>query len=474
MRLTIRWRLTLWNLLALALVLFAFAVLVYALVARSLYKGLDSRLASAFDQLRHNRRLSRDTDNRLTYWIAECKEHESFFCVVYGRDGKMRHHSEELAADSVPARPDQVSPEPSFQDLNLPIISRQRALICRIQPSEEEFDVLLLAPLADLDRELEHLRTALAATVPAVLLFSGVVGYVLARKALTPLARLQALTDEITAERLDRRLPVDNPHDELGRLTQTINAMIGRLEQSFVEVRRFTADASHELRTPLTAIRAEAEVALTRALTPSEASELLGSILEECERLTRLTEQLLTLAREDAGTAHAERVPVNLTALVASVVETMRPVAEANGLRLVVELIEGITVAGAGGRLRQVVYNLLDNAIKYTPEGGRVEVRVGSSRDNVILAVRDTGIGIPAEHLPRVFDRFYRVDKARGRERGGTGLGLSIARSIVQAHGGQIVVESDSASGTTCTVSFPLSEDKDSQPLHGPPPVKPI
>src|SRR5262249_12085225 len=151
------------------------------------------------------------------------------------------------------------------------------------------------------------------------------------------------------------------------------------------------------------------------------------------DRLTRLTDQLLTLAREDAGAAPATREPVDLSALVAGVVETMRPLAEARGLSLHAEAADGVSVRGDGGRVRQVFFNVVDNAIKYTPEGGRVEVRVeGRAREGVVT-VRDTGVGIAAEHLPRVFDRFYRVDKARSREQGGTGLGLSISRSIVAA-----------------------------------------
>jgi two-component system phosphate regulon sensor histidine kinase PhoR len=164
---------------------------------------------------------------------------------------------------------------------------------------------------------------------------------------------------------------------------------------------------------------------------------------------------------------------VNLATLVASVVETMRPVAEAKGLRLGLETTASAIVAGDEGRLRQVVYNLLDNSIKYTPEGGSVEVRVERRQDSVVLAVRDTGIGIPAEHLPRVFDRFYRVDRARSQEMGGTGLGLSIAHSIVQAHGGRITLESEPGKGTTCTVSLPASEGNGSGHPRSPS-VKPI
>jgi len=232
--------------------------------------------------------------------------------------------------------------------------------------------------------------------------------------------------------------------------------MIARLERSFAEVRRFTADASHELRTPLTAIRTETEVALRKLSITPEQQQLLGSVLEECERLARLTDQLLALSREDAGVAHQAREPVDLTALVTGVAETMRPLAEARGLRLDARASGALLVRGDESRLRQVFYNLLDNAIKYTPAGGEVRVRAEAREGEAVVTVRDSGVGIPAEHLPRVFDRFYRVDKARSREMGGTGLGLSITRSIVVAHGGRIELDSSPGRGTTCTVTLPL------------------
>src|SRR5262249_11136951 len=224
---------------------------------------------------------------------------------------------------------------------------------------------------------------------------------------------------------------------------------------SFAEIRRFTADASHELRTPLTAIRTETEVALRQSLNAGDCQHLLASILEECDRLARLTDQLLTLSREDAGTTRHVREPVDLAALLDNVVETMRPLAEAKKLHLRVASKAVLRLAGDEVRLRQVFYNLIDNAIKYTPEGGTVEVSLQQQDHEAVITVADNGVGIAAEHLPRVFDRFYRVDKARSREQGGTGLGLSIAKSIVTAHGGQIRLSSVPKQGTQCTVTLP-------------------
>src|SRR5262249_27258303 len=189
-----------------------------------------------------------------------------------------------------------------------------------------------------------------------------------------------------------------------GDVARRIRGMIPRLQGSFAEVRRFTGDASHELRTPLMAIRTEAEIALGGPSIPAEHQRLLESILEECDRLSHLTHQLLALSREDAGVARQTREQVDLAALVSGVIDTMRTVAEAKGLHLHIAGSSAVLVQGDGARLRQVFYNLLDNAIKYTPEGGAVEVCVGTEDQIAVVTVRDTGIGIPPEHLPRVFD----------------------------------------------------------------------
>jgi heavy metal sensor kinase len=314
-------------------------------------------------------------------------------------------------------------------------MGHQRALRRQLPKQGKQFSVVLLAALEEVDHELDELLVVLGMAVPLTLGVAGGTGYFLARKALGPVRHLHRMTEEITADRLDRRLPVTNPGDELGSLTETINGMIARLERSFAEIRRFTADASHELRTPLAVIRTEAEVALRRSMTLPEYQQLLGSILEECERLTRLTDQLLTLSREDAGATHLLSEKVDLAALVRAVAESMRPLAVAKGIHLQVSGNGETNVRGDTGRLRQVFYNLLDNAIKYTPEGATIEVWSEARDRNALVRVRDTGIGIPAEHLPHVFERFYRVDKARSREQGGTGLGLSIAKTIVNAHG---------------------------------------
>jgi heavy metal sensor kinase len=458
MRLSIRWRLTLWYTLALAMVLLGFSGLVYGLLAHALYERIDDALLAQFRLLQQEEgdpRAAEDPAKRLRYLIHELQEHAGILCVVYDAQGRVTQHTEEMAAQSVPPAPAAPPGGPQWVDTTNATLGRQRALIGRLHLGGADYTVLLLDGLGDVDRELGELLTVLAMAVPAALVVAGALGYLLARQTLAPLTRLDRLTNEITAERLDRRLPVANPQDELGRLTQTINAMIARLEHSFAEVRRFTADAAHELRTPLTAIRTEAEVSLGKPLTAAEHQQLLGSILEECERLTRLTDQLLTLARGDAGGLRQNRESLDLAALVSTVAETMRPLAEARGLRLCVERDGALPVQGDEAHLREVFYNLVDNAVKYTPAGGSIEVRLRRHDQDAVVTLRDTGVGIPAEHLTHVFERFYRVDRARSRAEGGTGLGLSIAQNIIRAHGGRIELASTPGQGTTCTVTLP-------------------
>lgn len=456
MRLSIRWQLTLWNTLALAVVLLGFGGLVYALLARALYTSIDRSLVAEFQELEHDARLASNRDARLRYWIDELKEHENISCIVYDADGTVYQRTAELPLDSLPPMPSVSVGHLRLTEATLPVLGHQRVLDSRLHLGNEEFTVSFLMSLQEADHALGQLLMVLATAVPVALVGAGGLGYFLARKGLAPVERLHRLAEEITVDRLDRRLPVVNPNDELGRLTQTINAMIGRLERSFAEIRRFTADASHELRTPLTAIRTETEVALRKPLCPTEYQNLLGSILEECERLTRLTDQLLTLSRDDAGTTRTRDAPMDLANVLAGVVDMMRPLAEVKGLHVEAARNGPLVIHGDEARLRQVFCNLLDNAIKYTPEGGTIEVRLGQHGQAAVVTVRDTGIGIPSEHLPHVFDRFYRVDKARSRDEGGTGLGLSIARSIVQSHGGQIAIASSGGQGTTCTVSLPV------------------
>jgi two-component system, OmpR family, heavy metal sensor histidine kinase CusS len=308
-------------------------------------------------------------------------------------------------------------------------------------------------------RALQELVTVLLTLGPVALASAVGGGYWLARKALSPVDRMAATAAEITATRLDRRLAEPDANDELGHLAQTFNAMIARLERSFEEVRRFTADAAHELRTPLAAMRTEAEVALRSPRSAEQDTRVLENLLEEIERLTRLVSHLLFLCREDTGVGVRNFQRVRLDVLVREVAEHMDVAAREKGLALLVDLPTACEVKGEPDRLRQLFFNLLDNAIKYTGPGGRVTLEGGPSNGQTRFSVTDTGIGIPLEHLPHVFERFYRVDASRSSDTDGNGLGLAICCSIAESHAGRLELESTFGSGTRVTLVLPTNRE---------------
>jgi len=289
----------------------------------------------------------------------------------------------------------------------------------------------------------------------AVILATGIpcaIGLAIAGGTMADMAR------RITVESLSARLPVMNPGDEFGRLASVFNETLSRLDAAFEQLRRFTADASHELRTPLTAIRSVGEVALQQSLTAESYREVIGSMLEEVDRLTRLVENLLLLTRAEAGRIPLTRAPVDLGDLVAGVSDSLRILAEEKNQALTVEVAGRVAVVCDAAVLRQGITNLLYNAIKYTPHMGLIRVGATSTAaGDAVIEVQDTGPGIPAAHRHRVFERFYRVDHARSRDTGGSGLGLAIARWAVEANGGRIELESEEGRGTVFRVVLPHS-----------------
>jgi len=249
--------------------------------------------------------------------------------------------------------------------------------------------------------------------------------------------------------------------DELGRLAETLNQMMTRLERSFAALRRFTADASHELKTPLTVVRAGVERAITRPDVPQETLAALEETLQEVNRMTELLDSLLTLARADEGRAELHREPVDLRAIVTEAGETGDLLADHAGVAIDIRTpAEPVVLALDRSRVRQLILNLIENAVKYTPRGGSVSVQLGSSNGQVLLTVADSGIGIAPGDLPHIFDRFWRADSARTRTgaRPGAGLGLAISKWIAEAHGGAIEVQSRPGRGTTFTVTFPRGD----------------
>lgn len=308
---------------------------------------------------------------------------------------------------------------------------------------------------SDLNSTLHNLLLILLVGIPASLVLASFGGWWLSSRALSPIDHVTKLAQEITGHDLSRRLNLDLPDDEVGRLARTFDEMIARLDAMFQRQRQFTADASHELRTPLTAIRGQIDVALTRPRDATEYQRVLAAVNDQVDRMTRLVGGLLMLARSDAGALPLQREPVTVQGLVESIANQIEPLASAKGMAVVVEAGDPSTVSGDRDLLVQLLLNLADNAVKYT-DRGTIEIGWRTRNDDVEIFVRDTGLGIPADHLPRIFERFHRVDDARSRERGGAGLGLAIGKWIAEAHGGELRVESSGA-GSTFTVTLPMS-----------------
>ncbi len=312
--------------------------------------------------------------------------------------------------------------------------------------------------------QLTKLLATLAVATPALLLLATAGGVFLAGRALAPIDRITRTAGAIGAGNLAGRLGLAPRGDEVGRLAATFDDMLGRLERAFAQQeraaaqqRQFAADASHELRTPLTIIKGDLDVLLRRRRTPDEYEEVARGVDDEVTRLGRLVEDLLTLARADSGQAELAREFIYLDALVDDVVTGLRRLAGAKGVAIETRLEPDVAVIGDPARLRQLALNLLGNAVKYTPSGGRVHVTLIGEGDRARLEVGDTGIGIAPEDLPHIFDRFFRADKARARAEGGTGLGLSIARWSAEAHGGRIDVRASPERGAVFTVTLPLA-----------------
>lgn len=392
------------------------------------------------------------------------------FIEVWSPESALLYRSANLQDQTLggPPNPDEGLRDPTPSTLRLANGIRVRSA-SSVYYIEDRRVVLRVAYSEEgLWRELREFGAVLMLGFPIAVLLAGVGGYALARKALAPIDGMAIQTQRISAERLTDRLSIENPEDELGKLASVFNAMLARLQAAFDQLRRFTADASHELRTPLTAIRSVGEVALQEQKSPADYRDVIGSMLEEVDRLTRLVESLLTLSRADAGHIQLQRMDISLLALAREASSMVEVLAEEKRQRIDIDGDGGLIVSADRLILRQAIVNLLDNAIKYSPANSRISVRVGRVAGNrVSLDITDQGPGIPVEHQPHVFDRFYRVDQARTREWGGTGLGLSITRWAVEAHGGEISLESHAGNGATFRVSLPLKNDSSPDPTAG-------
>jgi len=460
---SIRFRLTVWYAALLTALLMLFGGFVYFTLDRflesSLREALSKEAATIGDALLKN--ISRTGDD---YVKGEIEEHfapriTNHFLRVTRADGSILYQSgrpENAAFDPALIPAARMDDPDSWRDEQLP--DGKKVLIYSmtyVDPGAMRYAIQAGAPDYQVAGVLRGMLVSLAFAFPVIVGASIGGGYLLMRKALKPLDEIATAAEKITSRNLNERMPEVQTGDELEKLAASLNRMMARLDESFQHVHRFSADASHEIRTPLAIVRGELEAALNSSNLTPELRETLASALEETERLSRIVEQLLEMTRLDAGEALVELGLFDVGEMTRTTVEQMRLLAVEKRVDLRFDGSEALHVKGDPIRLKQVVVNLVDNAIKYTPAGGSIRVSSFLVDAKAVLEVADTGSGIPQEALTHIFDRFYRVDKARSRQLGGTGLGLAIVKSICVAFGGTVTAQAN-GSGTTFRVELPL------------------
>jgi len=456
---SVRIRITLWYVLLLIVVLAAFCVGVYLVMRQSLYSNLDDIISNRAGTFQGLLEYENGTPTLPDNAASTGPDPEERFVRVYDSSGEVTFDGS-LGAGGAPVNSDEITEALKGDSRSWSVKLADETLRVRGFPIAKDGETVGVLEVGvsqgDIEETLRILLVIMIVGYPLTLVIASVGGVVLAGRVLSPIDDVTNMARRISAQDLSGRLNLDLPDDEVGRLARTFDEMIARLDEAFQRQRQFTADASHELRTPLTVIKGQVEVALSQPREVEGYREVLRSVNEEVDRLNRMVGSLLTLARADAGGVPIASEWVDLGGLVSAAVEQVRPLAEQRGLRIQLELGTAATLAADEDLLLQLVLNLLDNAIKYTPAGGSVTAGWGMAENSTQLWVRDTGEGIAEEHLGRIFDRFYRAESARGGS-GGAGLGLSICRWIAEAHGGSISAESTVNEGTTITVRLPAS-----------------
>jgi heavy metal sensor kinase len=459
-KLSIGLRLTLWYLAIFALAQFLFGAGMWIILRHQLYDLVDDGLEAQVDDLtkflqsqRKDASIAKVQEEvNETYAI----EHPGDYLEVFADNGGPIYRSAFMQAHSLDLTAPPRGSRAIFKNRRIDHQSF-RFMLQTLEANGHIYTVAMGTSTNDVAATLSLFRFYLALLAPLVLLIAAGGGYWLSRRALSPVDALVRTARDISGANLSSRLQKVETGDELQRLADTLNEMLARIEAAFLRVTQFTADASHELRTPVSLIRTEAELALRRSRGEAEYKESLRHILLESERTTALIEQLLAMARADSGRETLHMQPVDLRETLRSVVEGWKQVATIRDLQFSADIgVQDSFVMGDETVLRRLVDILLDNAFKYTPSPGSVRLRLEHESEGVAISVQDSGPGIDGQEQSKIFERFYRVDKARSREQGGAGLGLSIAQWITTQHRGSITVESRPGSGAIFRVQLPM------------------
>ena len=466
---SVRARLTLWYVSVLAAILVVSIALIYVLLARALYTRIDDTLHAvvqiAHTSLTNDLNEGQDAADAARSTAGELASRQTLLAIY---DGRGRLLAEAGREDDIAILLPPIAEIPLSEDLLLTIVEaddlddRHRLAIrwIEIDGFETEYIVVAGTSLEPTDEELESLRGILAYLVPLSLVVAGIGGWFLAGRSLSPVVAMADRARQIGIANLSERLPVANPRDELGKLAETFNGLLARLEGSLIQQRQFMADASHELRTPVTTARTAASVSLQQP-TRNEADdrETLAIIEQETTRLSRIVDDMFTLARADAGSYPVRSMPMYLDEVVDEVVRALQVVASTRDISLAGNVLRPAPLTGDEDLVRRLILNIVDNAVRYAPSGSTVRIALDRAGDQFAISVSDDGPGIPAEIQPRIFERFYRVDAARthGKD-GGAGLGLALARWIARVHGGDVTLAASSRSGSTFVITLPAPQ----------------
>ena len=467
---SVRIRLTFWYVLIFAVLLITFSGWLYWMIGREVNARLDHTItdkaltaAAGFQG-----QMIENHGNAIVataHTLVEFRPHHTYLSVLTEREvlGASYFDQQSIPTSEIKLEKPSVTlldaarltNQPVLQTINAFGSDGGRMAMMRVNEAGTNYFILVAESRAEMMEQLRELRRIFYFSLPTMLLVAGIAGLLLARKSLAPVAAMSAQAEQISANNLHERLQVRNQQDELGRLATVFNSLLARVNRSFDSLREFTADASHELRTPLAIIRGEADVALSQPRTPHEYQETIGIVRDEAKRLSRIVDDMLSLARADAGEHKLFCSQIYLNDLVEECCRAVQTLAVSKNIAVLFVHDEDIEFSGDEDLLRRMILNLLDNAIKYTPHGGIVRIDLADEIEQIQIRISDNGIGIPAEEAAHVFDRFYRVDKTRSRAEGGSGLGLPIVKWVAEAHQGNVTVESKPGLGSKFIVNLP-------------------
>jgi len=478
---SLRFKLTLWYVLILGILLISFSSFLYLTLSRSLYRDVDHKLRSLAELIASESTspLSKFGFGNIDQTLEASMNLKPIgkFIQVLDESGRIGRTSENLKSVQLPISLNAlrngskglITYETNRSLGNTPL----RIITYPVKENNQVTKMIQVASsLEDVEDALNTLLIILIVTVPSVLMIASLGGQFLANKALKPVDRVTQTARMITSQNLNQRIQTLKVKDEISRLIDTFNEMISRLDQSFRQIKQFTTDASHELKTPLTILKGEVEVALRKKRPLHEYEQILESNLEEIDRMSKIVEDLLLLSKADIGEIRLNREDIHLTRFISGLTEQMKILAHPKNIRIEISNHQNeIHVFGDTLRMRELFINLIENGIKYTEAGGSILITLTKETDDSVnpmtpkekkavtfakIIVADTGIGIAKEDQDKIFNRFFRVDKARSREQGGSGLGLSICKWIVEAHQGEITVESEPGKGSSFIVRLPL------------------